>query len=1051
MSGIKNSSGSFEDLKTSEKETVLHSEKSKEYYQQHEDEVIRTFKVDIDTGLSDAQVKENFGKFGANNLGNEATISYSKILAHQVFNAMIMVLLISMIIALAIKDWISGGVIAGVVGINIIVGFIQEVKAEKTMGSLRSLSSPMARVLRNGVESNINTDEVVPGDIIHISVGDTVPADLRLIECTNLETDEALLTGESLPVAKDPQVIEGECPVGDRINLAFSSSVVAKGRGVGIVVDTGLSTEIGKIAASLQNSEDKLIVKPTPGSGIIGFVKAFGKSTLNIILNVLGTNVGTPLQRRLSWLAILLFWVAVLFAIVVMASQTFRVNKSVAIYAICVALSMIPSSLVVVLTITMAIGSQVMVTKNVIVRKLDSLEALGGINDICSDKTGTLTLGKMIARKIWIPTVGTYLVTNSNDVLDPEDGEISFNKSSPYFIKQSDEESDFIPNYPLANNFRGWLETATLANIAKVIKNEEGWEAHGDATEIAINVFTQRVDYSRDNYIEKYSLEHIEEFPFDSSIKRMSAIYKNSKTGESKVYTKGAVERLLTICTHWHGEDQDNEQLIPLTQEDRESIENNMNALSSEGLRVLAFATRGISEKEEYKRELVEQNLTFQGLIGIYDPPRPETAGSVKACHKAGINVHMLTGDHPGTAKAIAQEVGIIPHNLYHYADDVVRAMVMTASEFDKLSDEEVDNLPVLPLVIARCAPQTKVRMIEALHRRNKFCAMTGDGVNDSPSLKKADVGIAMGMNGSDVAKDASDIILTDDNFSSILNAIEEGRRMSSNIQKFVLQLLAENVAQAFYLMIGLAFIDDDSYSVFPLSPVECLWIIVVTSCFPAMGLGQEKASDDILTLPPNKTIFTWEVMVDMVVYGTWMASCNLACYSLIVFEIGNGFLGSGCNESNGTGCNLVFRGRAAAFSCFTWCAVLLAWECIHLRNSLFNMRPNSELSWYKSLSKDLWDNKFLFFSIIFAILSVFPVVYIPVINDKVFLHAPIGYEWGLSVAFTVLFMMGAELWKFVKRCYYRSQAAKNPDHELEKNDPFQKYVTMSRSNTLVV
>jgi Na+-exporting ATPase len=1024
------------------------------------DQLLNQFGTNTNTGLSEHDVSAKIHQFGLNNLGAEGSISITKILAHQIFNAMVLVLIISMVIALAIKDWISGGVIGFVVFINIVVGFIQEIKAEKTMGSLRSLSSPSARVLRNGDEINIDAEQVVPGDIVYIKVGDTIPADLRLTEAINLETDEALLTGESLPIAKNHLEVYKAgvpVPVGDRLNMVFSSSVVSKGRGVGIAIATGLQTEIGKIADSLKNGDEKMIarVDKTKNPGIMDYMIATGKSILNVIMSVLGTQKGTPLERKLAWLAILLFWVAVLFAIVVMATQKMNVTKNVAIYAICVALSMIPSSLVVVLTITMAIGAQVMVTKHVIVRKLDSLEALGGINDICSDKTGTLTMGKMIARKVWIPNVGTYFVDKSNEPFNPQVGELTHSERSPKFIKETDDEIDFMPSLPTPTPdlFQKWLTTATLANIASVkqVKDAEtgelNWEAHGDATEIAINVFTTRFDFNRDSLIEQQSLEHLVEFPFDSSIKRMSTIYKNDKV--TTIFTKGAVERVLTICKYWYKEGE----LVPLTSDDHDLIESNMNALSSEGLRVLAFAQREINDRKEdvNSREAVESNLIFLGLVGIYDPPRPETAGSVKMCHKAGINVHMLTGDHPGTARAIAQEVGILPHNLYHYGEDVVKVMVMTAMEFDALSDDEIDNLPVLPLVIARCAPQTKVRMIEALHRRKKFCAMTGDGVNDSPSLKKADVGIAMGLNGSDVAKDASDIVLTDDNFASILNAILEGRRMSANIQKFVLQLLAENVAQALYLMIGLAFKDDDGFSVFPLSPVEVLWIIVVTSCFPAMGLGQEKASSDILDLPPNANIFTWEVIIDMFVYGTWMAACCLGCFVTIVYGIGDGNLGSGCNGDNGDSCNLVFRGRSGAFAAFTWCALLLGWECIHLKNSFFKMRPDSELPWWKQLSIDLWDNQFLFWSILGGFISVFPVVYIPVINSKVFLHAPIGYEWGLAVAYTIAFLAGAELWKWFKRVEYRKSTASNPEYDLERKDPFQKYASFSKSNTMDV
>lgn len=1040
------------------------------------EKVANSFKTDTENGLTTQQAQTILKDFGANNLGEDESISYTKILAHQVFNAMILVLIISMIIALAIKDWISGGVIGFVVGINILVGFVQEVKAERTMGSLRSLSSPTARVTRDGDDTTIPAEEVVPGDIVHVKVGDTVPADLRLIDGMNLETDEALLTGESLPVVKNHNEIYSDSsvdvPVGDRLNLVYSSSVVSKGRGTGIVVATGLSTEIGKIASSLRGGSS--IIKRVDKSNNRTpkkreYPQAWGQTVLNVIMNILGVNVGTPLQRKLSWLAIFLFWIAVIFAIVVMASQRFRVNTEVAIYAICVALSMIPSALIVVLTITMAVGAQVMVSKNVIVRKLDSLEALGGINDICSDKTGTLTQGRMIGKQVWIPNVGTYRVDNSNEAFNPTMGDVSFVKHSPHFIKESDEEIDFRPMpEQFATNFESWLRTATLANIATInqAKNEESgeleWKAHGDATEIAIQVFATRLDYGREDIVSQGNYVHKAEFPFDSSIKRMSAIY--SQGDNTTVYTKGAVERVLGCCTHWaggHNRDEldtteyDIQTPVELTQEDRDFIEANMNSLSSQGLRVLAFATKDITGKnvDTSNREAVECDLIFQGLIGIYDPPRIETAASVKACHRAGINVHMLTGDHPGTAKAIAQEVGIIPHNLYHYSEEVVKVMVMTASEFDALSDAEIDALPVLPLVIARCAPQTKVRMIEALHRRNKFCAMTGDGVNDSPSLKKADVGIAMGLNGSDVAKDASDIVLTDDNFASILNAIEEGRRMAANIQKFVLQLLAENVAQAFYLMIGLAFIDDSGFSVFPLSPVEVLWILVVTSCFPAMGLGQEKASEDILDQPPNRTIFTWEVIIDMLAYGFWMAVSCLLCYVVIVFGVGDGYLGVDCNATSADTdvCDLVFRGRAASFANMTWCALILAWECIHPTNSLLHMRQDTDNPWWKQTAIDLWSNQFLFWSVLAGVVTVFPVVYIPVINDKVFLHKPIGYEWGVAVGFSICFFIGAEAWKWFKRLYKRRQTNKadNPEYELERNDPFKRYASFSRSNTM--
>ena len=354
----------------------------------------------------------------------------------------------------------------------------------------------------------------------------------------------------------------------------------------------------------------------------------------------------------------------------------------------------------------------------------------------------------------------------------------------------------------------------------------------------------------------------------------MSVIFEETASSKKFVFTKGAVERVIYSCTRVYNDES--EAGVDLDDDYREEILANMESLAAMGLRVLALASKEYdgpspSKGEDLDRESIENGLTFRGLVGLYDPPRPETAGSVRQCQKAGIEVHMLTGDHPGTARAIAIEVGIVPSNMSTLPKETTDAMVMTASQFDKLTDDEIDALPLLPLVIARCAPNTKVRMIDALHRRKAFTGMTGDGVNDSPSLKRSDVGIGMGT-GSDVAKDASDIVLTDDNFASILNAIEEGRRMFDNIQKFILHLLAQNIAQACVLLIGLAFKDQSGLSVFPVSPVEVMWIIMITSSLPDMGLGFEIAAPDILTRPPQnlkRGVLLWK--------SSWTCSCTVS------------------------------------------------------------------------------------------------------------------------------------------------------------------------------
>ena len=443
----------------------------------------------------------------------------------------------------------------------------------------------------------------------------------------------------------------------------------------------------------------------------------------------------------------------------------------------------------------------------------------------------------MVVKKAWIPSKGTYSLGVSENPIDPTMGDLYHHGTAP---REESKDQGTGEKTPQASSYEElltdntdlehFLNIASLANLAHVHQHENEWKARGDPTDIAIQVFVSRFDWNRSRWTSETNpiWKQKAEYPFDSTIKKMSVIFESDE--QYMAFTKGAVERVLESCSTICSSDGD----VALSDEIRQQIIENMEALADQGLRVLALASKELPTKlDELKvpaRETIESDLVFRGLVGIYDPPRPETAGAVTACHASGIAVHMLTGDHPSTARAIALQVGILPSNMSAIAQDKLDSMVMTAGQFDKLTDADIDALPLLPLVIARCSPTTKVRMIEALHRRGRFAAMTGDGVNDSPSLKRADVGIAMGLAGSDVAKEASDIVLTDDNFASILNAVEEGRRMFDNIQKFVLHLLAENVAQALTLLVGLVFKDGSSLSVFPLAPVEILWVIMITS-----------------------------------------------------------------------------------------------------------------------------------------------------------------------------------------------------------------------------
>lgn len=641
-----------------------------------------------------------------------------------------------MAVSLAIKSWIEGGVIAGVIALNIVVGFIQEYKAEKTMDSLRSLSSPTANVVRDGSTVNVPTIELVPGDLVELKLGDVVPADIRITEALNLETDEALLTGESLPVAKnEDDVFDEDTGPGDRLNVAYSSSTITKGRAQGIAFATGMHTEIGAIAASLRQKDSRVRPvrrRPDGSTHPLRHAESWTLTFTDAVGRFLGVNVGTPLQRKLSRLAILLFGIAVVCAIIVLAANKFSSSREVIIYAVATGLSMIPASLIVVLTITMTVGTKRMVARNVIVRKMDALEALGGVTDICSDKTGTLTQGKMVVKKAWIPSAGVYSVDATNEPLNPEVGDLTFQQGMPSQVAdlKQGEASSAESLLEGSDELRKFMMVASLANLAHVYQSKDGeWQARGDPTEIALQVFASRFGHNRSKFTDGDEKQYtqVAEYPFDSDVKMMSTIFESEQDEAQVIYTKGAVERVLEKCTSiiW------TEEEVELTEQHTEKILENMEELAALGLRVLALASkqhqastaRRGSHANVETREEIEHDLVFRGLVGLYDPPRTESADAVKRCHRAGIKVHMLTGDHAGTARAIAAQVGILP-DMSAVSKETASAMVMTAKQFDHLSDKQIDDLPVLPLVIARCAPNTKVRMIEALRRRKAFMAM---------------------------------------------------------------------------------------------------------------------------------------------------------------------------------------------------------------------------------------------------------------------------------------------------------------------------------------
>ncbi|KAF2646594.1 sodium transport ATPase 5 [Massarina eburnea CBS 473.64] len=942
-------------------------------------------------------------------------------------------------LSFGIDDYLEGGVIAAVILLNIVVGFWQDFKAEKTIESLKNLTAPDSTVIRGGETMKIKAVDLVPGDIVRLETGNIIPADLRLVDGMNLSTDEAFLTGESEAVEKTPfnTFNDKDLATGDRTNMGFSGSEMTRGRGSGIVVATGMHTQVGQIAGMLRQ-QDSTPKDQTRSQKIRSKFAHYGKSILGL--------KGTPLQISLSKFALLLFALAILLAIIVFSASKFHnIGGEVLIYGICVAVAVIPESLIAVLTITIAVGAKAMAKANVIIRVSSAIEAVGGVTNICTDKTGTLTQGRMIGRKAIIPGFGTFTVEGTDNPHDPTSGYLTLDgsrldlndyvgnvESNRFFqtialCNQSkiEQGSDSLTNKEIRKNDKdvderimgdgddstdtSTLQSTTITRPTTASSQSRissgTWQAFGDPTEIALHILALRLNMGKAELLSKLDVQLAAEFPFDSSVKKMTVVYEDLKAGHLDVYTKGAVEFMYPA--------------LKIIDADKADINEQAESMANEGLRVLCIAHKILPLGTDLRRrETIEKDLRFIGLVAIYDPPRLQSKNAVQECQAAGITVHMLTGDHPGTAEAIAREVSILDASLSK--EESCKA-VMIARNFDAMSEEEIDKMDQLPLVVARCSPATKVKMVEALHRRKCFCIMTGDGVNDSPALKKANVGIAMGS-GSDVAKDAAKMVLTDDNFASIVKAVKEGRRLFDNIQKFLMHLLISNIAQVILLLVGLAFKDTEDHSIFPLSPIEILWANLITSSFLAIGLGLEEAQPDIMFRPPHslKTgVFTKELITDKFIYGFFMGSLCLMSFALVAYvgpDPGNLRLGHGCNDGYNDSCSVVFRARATTYVTITLLLLATAWEVKHFSRSLFNLYPESRTPRGLSIFPTVWRNRFLFWAVTAGFSILFAIVYLPVINRKVFKHNAITWEWGICFGALAIYIVSIECWKAVKR-----------------------------------
>ena len=764
------------------------------FYTQGEEEVLKNLDTSVD-GLSTAQAKERLDAYGYNELDEGEKRSLLSKFIDQFKDLMIIILLVAAalsVITEGMHGLTDACIILAVVVLNAAFGVYQEGQAEAAIEALKNMSSPMARVRRDGHVVEIDSRELVPGDIVLLEAGDVVPADMRLLEAASLKIEEAALTGESVPVEKDvTETVEAEAGIGDRVNMGYQNSNVTYGRGTGVVTNTGMYTEVGKIADMLANADESQ----------------------------------TPLKQSLEQLSKTLTYLIVAIALVTFLVSVFIRGEQPLeglMVAVALAVAAIPEGLPAIVTILLSLGTTTLAKRNSIVRKLPAVETLGSTEIIASDKTGTLTMNQMTVEKVY-----------TNGQLQNASTELGADNT-----------------------------TLRIMNFANDTKVDPDGKLIGDPTETALVQFG--LDHNFDVRDVLKSEPRVAELPFDSDRKLMSTIHKEAD-GTYFVAVKGAPDQLLKRVTRI----EINGEVRPITDEDKQAIFATNKDLAKQALRVLMMAYKITNDIPTLESAVVESDLIFSGLVGMIDPERPEAAEAVRVAKEAGIRPIMITGDHQDTAEAIAKRLGIIDPN-------DTEDHVFTGAELNELSDEEFQKVFKQYSVYARVSPEHKVRIVKAWQNDGKVVAMTGDGVNDAPSLKTADIGIGMGITGTEVSKGASDMVLADDNFATIIVAVEEGRKVFSNIQKSIQYLLSANMAEVFIIFFATLFGWD------VLQPVHLLWINLVTDTLPAIALGVEPAEPGIMTHKPRgrqSNFFDGGVFGAIMYQGVFQTILVLAVY----------------------------------------------------------------------------------------------------------------------------------------------------------------------------
>ncbi|HDR4726570.1 cation-translocating P-type ATPase [Bacillus cereus group sp. Sample62] len=884
------------------------------WYSKTKDQTLIDLETNEQHGLTDEIVNERLQQYGSNELATKQKRTLWQRIFAQINDVLVYVLIIAALISAFVGEWADASIIALVVVLNAVIGVIQESKAEQALEALKKMATPKAIVKRDGELKEIPSEQVVPGDIVMLDAGRYIPCDLRLIETANLKVEESALTGESVPVDKNaiyhPSMQNDEqVPLGDQKNMAFMSTLVTYGRGVGVAVETGMNSQIGKVATLLHEADDDM----------------------------------TPLQKSLAQVGKYLGFVAVFICVIMFIIGFLQGRDTLEMFmtAISLAVAAIPEGLPAIVSIVLAIGVQRMIKQNVIIRKLPAVEALGSVTIICSDKTGTLTQNKMTVTHFY-----------------------------------SDNTYDHLENLNVNNDVqRLLLENMVLCNDASYGSDSQT----GDPTEIALLVAGNTFNMQKD-HLEKIH-ERVNELPFDSDRKMMSTVHTYDESYYSM--TKGAIDKLLPRCTHIFK----NGKIEVLTDADKNQILEAAGSMSQEALRVLSFAFKQYNSTDVVIDHL-EENLIFIGLVGMIDPPRTEVKDSITECKKAGIRTVMITGDHKDTAFAIAKELGI--------AKEISEIMIGT--ELDNIPDTELANKINHLNVFARVSPEHKVKIVKALRAKGNIVSMTGDGVNDAPSLKQADVGVAMGITGTDVAKGAADVVLTDDNFSSIVKAVEEGRNIYRNIKKSILFLLSCNFGEiiALFLAILLGWAT-------PLRPIHILWVNLITDTLPALSLGVDPEDPDVMKEKPRhakESLFSGSV--PFLIFN----GAVIGLLTLVAFIAGAKFY------TGDTNLFPLFPEKIdedALLHAQTMAFVVLSFsQLVHS----FNLRSRTK----SIFSIGIFTNKYLVFSLLIGVLMQVCIISIPPLANIFGVHALTMRDWGFVLLLSIIPLVVNEIIKLVKR-----------------------------------